>query len=71
MSLAFKCEKKPTKPVTQVKLIIYFIRSTLSKKTANIIVSLSQLKWLELIGIQARKIKGFELAGSKLTGVPL
>ena len=60
-------------------MIIYFIRSTLSKKTANIIVSLkktqapemSQLKWLELIGIQARKIKGFELAESKLTGFPL
>ena len=63
-------------------MIIYFIRSTLSKKTANIIVSLkktqapemSQLKWLELIVnrlIQARKIKEFELAESKLTGVPL
>ena len=32
---------------------------------------MSQLKWLELIGIQARKIKEFELAESKLTGVPL
>ena len=60
-------------------MTIYFIRSTLSKKTANIIVSLkktqapemSQLKWLELIGIQAKKIKEFELAESKLTGVPL
>ena len=57
-------------------MIIYFVRSTLSKKAANIIVSLEKkhrrlkchnlsLKWLE---IQARKIKGFELIESKFTG---